>query len=75
MNQLVFQRLGFGKVLYQQHQATVAWGQRLVDGRLVQVQPARLAVQRKALLVQVLVGHIDETLQQAAPGFADGDQA
>lgn len=41
----------------------------------MQVQPARLPVQCQALLVQVFVGQVDETLQQAPPRFVDGEQA
>ncbi|MNP12064.1 hypothetical protein D3C76_1042830 [compost metagenome] len=75
VDQLVFQRLGFGEVLDQQHQAAVAGRQGFLDGRLVQVEPANLPVDRQALLVQVLVAGVDEAFQQALPGVAEGRQA
>ncbi|MCY1346282.1 hypothetical protein D9M69_323650 [compost metagenome] len=75
MDQLVFQRLGLGEVLDQQHQAAVARRQGFLDRRLVQVEPADLPVDGQALLVQVLVAAVDEVFQQAAPGLAEGGQA
>ncbi|MNZ57966.1 hypothetical protein D3C78_759620 [compost metagenome] len=75
VHQLVFQSLGLGEVFDQHHQTTVARRQGLVNGGLVQVQPAGLAVQAQALLVQVFIGDVGEAQQQATPRFADGGQA
>lgn len=68
VHQLVFEHLGFGQVFHQQHQAAVTGGEGFVDGGLVQVEPACLAVEGQVLLVQVFVGQIDEALQQFFPG-------
>ncbi|MCY1405651.1 hypothetical protein D9M71_208960 [compost metagenome] len=51
MNQFIFEHLGFCQIFDQHHQATIPWSQRLVDGRLVQVEPASLTIQAQALLV------------------------
>ena len=75
VHQLVFEHLGFGQVFYQQHQAAVAGRQWLIDGGLVQVEPAGLAVQRQVLFMQVFVGQVDEALEQFFPRVADGIQA
>ncbi len=75
VHEFVFEHLRIGKVFDQHHQATVAGCQGLGDGGLVQVEPAGLAVERQTLLVQVLVGQIDELQQQCAPGLGDGQQA
>ncbi|MCY1349069.1 hypothetical protein D9M69_352410 [compost metagenome] len=75
VHQLVFQQLGIGDVLDQQHQAAAARRQGFLDRRLVQVQRACLALQGQALLVQVFVRQVDEAFQQALPGFGDGGQA
>ena len=44
VGELLFEHLGVGQVLQQNHQAAVARRQRFADGRLAQVQPAHLAV-------------------------------
>ena len=44
VHQAVFELLGFGQVLDQQHQAAVAWCQRLGDRRLVQIEAAAMTV-------------------------------
>ena len=75
VHQLVFKHLGFGQVFNQQYQAAVARRQWLVNRRLVQVEPAGLAVEGQVLLVQVLVGQIDKTLEQFFPRIAQGIEA
>ena len=75
VHQFVFEHLGFGQVFNQQYQAAVARRQWLVNRRLVQVEPAGLAVEGQVLLVQVFVGQVDKALQQFAPGVAQGAQA
>ncbi len=75
MHQLVFEHLGFGQVFDEQHQAAVTGGQGLVDRRLVQVEPAGLAVEGQVLLVQVFVGQVDKALQQFLPRVAQGIEA
>src|SRR5690606_17334217 len=75
MHQSVLQYLRLGEVLDEQDQPAVARCQGLVDGGLVQVQPAGVAIQREALFVQVFVGLLGEVHQQASPRLADGGQA
>ncbi|MNC82027.1 hypothetical protein D3C75_1353780 [compost metagenome] len=70
MHQFVFEHLGFGQILDQQHQTAVARREGFIDRRFVQVQPAGLAIEGQMLFVQVLVGHVDEALQQFFPGLA-----
>ena len=68
MHQFFFQHLIFGLVFDQQNQAAAANVSWLVDCRLVQAEPLRLAFDQELLLMHMRRLVIDKTAQQLTPG-------
>ena len=68
VGQAISQQTGFGDVFNEDDQAAVAGSQWFLNGRLVQVQLACLAIDTQALLVAVRLALSAELFQQVAPG-------